>query len=132
MVSGLVRTMATKLEEFLAEKKIDRRRLLSASADLERLRPEDRAIRLAQRKARKSEDKKKEGLAAKKPRSGRPLTERALEAALLGKPISGPSKTRVLRAVNQILKQKALEPVTLHALFDLPPKGGSKPATPSE
>jgi hypothetical protein len=123
--------MATKLEEFLAAKKIDRRRILSASADLERLRPEDRAIRLAQRKARKSEDKKKEGLAAKKPRSGRPLTERALEAALQGKPISGPSKTRVLRAVNQILKQKAQEPVTLHALFDLPKKGSSEPAEPS-
>jgi len=69
--------MATKIEDFLKEKKIDPRRILVASAEIERLHPEDRAIRLAKRKARKSEDaatKKKEGLAAKKPRSGRPVT----------------------------------------------------------
>ena len=60
----VVRTMATKLEDFLKERKIDTRRIIAASADLERLRPEDRAIKLAQHKARTSEDKKKEGLAA--------------------------------------------------------------------
>jgi hypothetical protein len=123
--------MATKLEAFLTEKKINKRRLLAASADLERLRPEDRAIRLAQRKARKSEDKKKEGLAAKKPRSGRPVTERALDAALEGKPISGPAKTRVLRAINRILEQKKQDPVTLYALFDLPKKGAGEAAEPA-
>lgn len=123
--------MATKLDDFLKEKKIDPRRILAASAEMERLRPEDRAIRLAQRKARRSEDKKKEGLAAKKPRSGRPLTQRAIDAAIQGKGISGPSKTRLLKAVNKILEQKKQDPVTLRALFDLPKKAAAEPAEPA-
>lgn len=123
---GLVKEMATKLDDFLKEKKIDPRRILAASAEMERLRPEDRAIKLAQRKARRSEDKKKEGLAAKKPRSGRPLTQRAIDAAIQGKDISGPSKTRLLKAVNKILEQKKQDPVTLHALFDLPKKAAAE------
>ena len=122
--------MATKIEDFLKEKKIHPLRVLAASADIERLTPEDRAIKLAQRKARRSEDKKKEGLAAKKPRSGRPLTQRALDAAMQGKDISGPQKTRLLKAVNRILEQKKQDPVTLYALFDLPKKGGA--AEPAE
>ena len=118
-----------KLEDFLKEKKIDPRRVIAASAKIERLRPEDRAIRLAKRQARKSEDggKKKEGAAAQKPRSGRPVTEQTLQAAFQGKPLSGPAKTRLLRAVNRLLEQKKMEPVQLSALFDMPAKGG-KPA----
>lgn len=118
--------MATKFQEFLQTKKIDPRRILAASEKLEKLRPEDRAIRLAQRKARSSEDKKKEGLAAQKPRSGRPVTQRAIDAAVAGKDVAGPVKTRMLRAVNHILEQKKQEPVALKALFELPAKGGKK------
>src|SRR5262249_9150211 len=117
--------MATKIEDFLKEKKIDPRRVLVASTEIERLRPEDRAIRLAKRVARKSEDaatKKKEGLAAKKPRTGRPVTPRALSAALIGKSLSGASKTRILRAVNHVLTQKKQEQVELSALFDPTPR----------
>ncbi len=110
--------MATKIADFLSEKKIDPRRLIAASTEIERLRPEDRAIRLAKRVARKSEDKKKEGLAAKKPRSGRAVTDRAIQAALGGKQISGPQKTRILHAVNHILAQKKADAVELSALFD--------------
>ena len=117
--------MATKIEAFLKDKKIDPRRVLAASAELERLRPEDRALRLARRLARKSEDggKKKEGEAPKKPRSGRPVTPRALTAALTGKEVAGPAKTRILRAVNHVLAAKKQEPVDLRALFELPKKG---------
>jgi hypothetical protein len=116
--------MATKLEDLLKEKKIDPRRILSASAEIERLRREDRAIRLAKRVARKAEDpaKKKEGLAAQKPRTGRPVTQRAIDAALAGKQISGPQKTRILRALNHVLEQKKLEKVELSALFDATPR----------
>lgn len=117
--------MATKFEEFLKTNKIDPRRIQAASEQLEKLRPEDRAIRLAQKKARNSEDKKKEGLATKKPRSGRPVTDRAIEAAFTGKAIAGPVRTRILKAVNKILEQKKKEPVQLSALFDLPAKGGA-------
>jgi hypothetical protein len=118
--------MATKFQEFLQTKKIDPRRILAASEKLEKLRPEDRAIRLAQRQARASEDKKKEGLATQKPRSGRPVTQRAIDAAVAGKDVAGPMKTRMLRAVNHILEQKKQEPVALKALFELPAKGGKK------
>jgi hypothetical protein len=126
--------MATKFESFLSETKIDPRRIIAASYDIERLRPEDRAIRLAKRVARKSEDaaKKKEGLAAKKPRSGRPVTQRAISAAMTGKDVSGPMKNRILTAVNRILEQKKQEKVDLRALFDLPTKGGKKTEAPAE
>ena len=116
--------MATKFDDFLKEKKIDPRRILVASAEIERLRLEDRKIRLAKRAHRKSEDtsKKKEGLAAQKPRSGRPVKQEAITAAFAGKQISGPQKTRILRALNHVLEQKKLEKIELVAIFDPTPR----------
>ena len=121
-------SMATKFEDFLKEKKIDLRRVLVASTEIERLRLEDRKIRLAKRAARKSEDpaKKKEGLAAQKPRSGRPVTHEAVAAAFAGKPISGPQKTRILRAVNAVLEQKKQAKIELAALFEPTPRPKKK------
>ena len=105
----------SKLSDFLTSKKIDPRRILVASRDLEAFRPEDRAIRLAKRKARTGgEGAPKE---TRKPRSGRPVTQRAIDAALAGKSVSGPTKTRILRAVNAVLEQKKAEKVDLKALF---------------
>jgi hypothetical protein len=121
--------MATKIEDFLKEKKIDPRRILAASAEIERLRLEDRKIRLAKRAHRKSEDaatKKKEGLAALKPRSGRPVKQEALTAAFAGKTISGPQKTRILRALNHVLEQKKLEKIELAAIFEPTPRPKKK------
>ena len=117
--------MATKLEAFLDKEKISARRLLSASRQLERLRAEDRRIKLVQKRARKSEDgKKPEGLA--KPRSGRPVTKVTLENAVRGKCLSSAAKTRILRAVNRVLEQRKKDAVALDALFDLQP--APKPA----
>jgi hypothetical protein len=124
--------MATKFQEFIKAKKIDPRRVLAASEKLEKLRTEDRAIRLAQRKARRSEDKKKEGLATQKPRSGRPVTDRAMAAVLGGKDVTGPVKTRILRAVNHVLEQKKQEKVELKHLFDLPKKEKAAEAPAAE
>jgi len=118
--------MASKLETFLNENKIDTRRLLATSRQLERLRPEDRAIKLKQAQARKSEDAKK-AEALPKPRSGRPVTERALRIALAGESVSGPQKTRILRAVNRVLEQRKKDPVGLHQLFDVPVINPPKP-----
>jgi len=111
--------MATKFSDFLQQSKIDPRRIISASMKLETLQPEDRTIRLKERIARKSEDgitpeMKKNRV---KPRSGRPITERALAAAKSGKTLTGPQKTRLLRAVNHILEQRKLPLVDLRALF---------------
>jgi len=111
--------MASKLETFLRDNEIDHRRLLVASQQAERLRPEDRKIKLVQRQARKSEDGKKPDDLAK-PRSGRPVTPVGLRHALSGERLSGPAKTRILRAVNRILGQRKKKAVALDALFDAP------------
>ena len=115
--------MGTKFADFLSEKKIDPRRLIAASHDLEKFRIEDRKIRLAKATARKSEEgqKKTEGEAAKKPRSGRPVTQRAIDAAMVGKSVSGPTKTRILRAINRLLGQKKQDQVELGAIFEPTP-----------
>ena len=107
----------SKFADFVKEKKIDTRRLLAASSSLEGLQPEDRAIRLAKRQARKAEGGDKKAGEVKKPRSGRPITQPALAAALAGKPLSGPQKTRFLKAVNHVLEQKKAPAVDLKALF---------------
>jgi hypothetical protein len=110
--------MASKFAQFLTDNKIDPRRIAAASRELERLRPEDRAKRLARRTAKKSDTKPAEGAEKPgKPRSGRPATDRVLTAASAGKPISGPSKTRLLRAVNRLLEQKKKSATDLKTLF---------------
>jgi hypothetical protein len=107
----------SKLADFLASKKIDPRRVLATSRDLEALRPEDRAIKLAKRQAKKGAEGGEAAKESRKPRSGRPVTRRAIHAALYGKTISGPTKTRILRAVNALLELKKAEKVDLKALF---------------
>jgi len=107
----------SKFASFLASKKLDARRVLVASHDLEKLRPEDRAIKLAKRRAKGAEGGEGAPKETRKPRSGRPVTQRAIDAALAGKPISGPTKTRLLKAINHLLEQKKAEKVDLKALF---------------
>jgi hypothetical protein len=106
--------MANKFSDFLKTHAIDGRRLLAVSREIERLRPEDRALRLARRQARATEGAEKpQG----KPRSGRPVTSRLLDKASAGQPVPGPAKSRILRAVNRILEQKKKDPVDFRALF---------------
>jgi hypothetical protein len=109
----------SKFAEFLATKKLDARRVLIASRKIEGLQPEDRAIRLAKRqaKAREGGGDSSGPKETRKARSGRPVTQRALAAALKGGTLAGPIKTRILRAVNHLLEQKKQEPVDLRAIF---------------
>jgi hypothetical protein len=110
----------SKFADFLKTNKIDTRRILLISKKLEHLRPEDRVIRLTKRNTPKdAAAKPAEGEAVKppKPRSGRPVTPRALASASAGKAISGPQKSRLLRAVNHILEQKKKPAVDLKQLF---------------
>lgn len=107
----------TKFSQFIAAKKIDRRRIVVASRQLETLLPEDRAIKLNKRRARGAESAEAATKETRKPRSGRPVTNRAIDAALVGKAVSGPTKTRILHAVNRLLEQKKQEKVELRALF---------------
>ena len=111
--------MATKFAQFIKDNKIDPRRILVVSKRLERLLPEDRAIKFAKRKGKGEGAPAAEGdkAAPAKPRSGRPVTPRVLEAASNGKPVPGPAKTRLLRAVNRILEQRKKPPIDLKAVF---------------
>jgi|SRR5260221_178318 hypothetical protein len=107
----------SKFAQFIAAKKLDARRIVAASHKLERLQPEDRTIRLAKRRARSAEASEGVAKETRKPRSGRPVTPRALNAAMTGGQLSGPAKTRILRAVNHLLEQKKQEKVELRTLF---------------
>jgi hypothetical protein len=114
--------MSSRFSEFLTTEKIDPRRLMVASRQLERLRPEDRAARLKKRLGKKAGDaaaapagEVKE--AAPKRRSGRTITPRLLLTAQTGGSLSGPQKTRLLRALNRVLEQKKKDPVDLRKVF---------------
>lgn len=112
--------MSNKFSEFLQKSKIDPRRIIAASRQIEKLRPEDRATRLARRRARGGDAAPADGeqkAATEKPRSGRPVTPRLLREVTAGKAIPGPAKQRLLRAVNRILEQKKKDPADLRALF---------------
>jgi hypothetical protein len=108
--------MASKFKDFLDAQKIDPRRLLAASNAVERLTREDRT-QVAQRAAAKSRAKEGEKIARVKGHSGRPVTPRLVQDASAGKPVSGPAKTRLLRAVNRILDQKKQPVAELKQLF---------------
>ncbi len=112
--------MESKFAQFLKENKIDPRRVIAASHELERLRLEDRQAKLAKRNAKQegaptqtAEEKK----AMRKPRSGRGASPVLLARATDTKRVTGPNKQRILRAVNHILTQRKNTPIELKALF---------------
>jgi hypothetical protein len=109
----------TKFAQFITSRKLDPRRILAVSHRLEQMHAEDRLIRLNKRRARKGAGEAPENAVkeTRKPRSGRPVTPRALDAAVRGAAISGPTKTRILRAVNHLLEQKKQEKVAVRELF---------------
>ena len=107
----------SKFAEFLVSKKLDARRVVAASHKLETLQHLDRTIKLLKRKKGDDDANKNKEKETRKPRSGRPITPRALEAALTGGTLSGPTKSRILRAVNYVLEQKKQEKVELKTLF---------------
>jgi hypothetical protein len=106
----------SKLQDYLSKQNVDARRILAASHELEALRPEDRSTRLAKKRAKGGDDTAKEA-AAKKPRSGKPLSRPTLDRALAGGPVSGAAKTRLLRALNVVLGAKKKGEASLKDLF---------------
>jgi hypothetical protein len=111
----------TKLATFLTSNKLNSKRLLAVSHKLETLQIADRRIKLEKKRAKKgAADGGAEGGEKKelgKPRSGRPVTSRALDAAIAGDAVSGPTTQRILRAVNYLLEQKKKDKVDLRQLF---------------
>jgi hypothetical protein len=110
---------SNKLKSFLDSNKLNAKRLLAVSHKLETLTRDDRRIKLGKRKGKGDAPapEKKEGEKPAKPRSGRPVTPLALDTALGGGTISGPTKQRILRAVNYLLEQKKKDKVELKTLF---------------
>jgi hypothetical protein len=110
-----------KLATFLETHKLNPKRLLAVSHKLETLQRADRSIKLTKRQGKKAAaaGTAKEGdkVEKAKPRTGRPVTDRTLTAALTGGTVSGPAKTRILRAVNYLLEQKKKDKVELKTLF---------------
>lgn len=106
----------SKLNDYLKTQKIDPRRILVASRDLENLRPEDRTVRLAKKRAKGGDESAKEA-AAKERRSGKPVSQPTLDRALAGQAVSGAAKTRIVRAVNAVLQQKKKSEIALRDLF---------------
>ena len=107
----------SKLATFLDSKKIDPRRVISASHTLEQLRPEDQEIKRNRKRAKGGDGVEAGPKEERKPRSGRAVTPRAMHAALFGKTVSGPTKSRIVRAVNALLEAKKAEKIDLRALF---------------
>lgn len=107
----------SKFAGYLKEHKIDPIRVVYASEQVETLTPGDRAIKLAKRQARGKEDDAAKAARSKKPRSGRPVTSQLVTRALKGEALTGPQKTRILRAVGRIAEQKKLGGVELTNLF---------------
>jgi hypothetical protein len=122
LVQEFEQVMDSKFAKFLKENQIDERRVVAASRQIERLRPEDRRVRLRRKQRKQSEAAgapAPEGAKEKpqKPRSGRVVTERLLKDASAGKPVSGAAKTRLLRALNRVLEQKKKQQTDFLALF---------------
>lgn len=110
----------SKLQDYLKQQKIDPRRLLAASHKLEASRPEDRVTRLAKKKAKGGDESAKEAAAKKPQRSGKPLSGPTLDRALKAEStdaVSGAAKTRILRALNSVLVTKKQPEATLKDLF---------------
>lgn len=108
----------TKFAKFLEESKVDPRRILAASCEIERLTREDRLF-LAEAARKRRLAGKKDGAKAerKKMHSGRPVSPSLIDSAKAGKAVSGPGKTRLLRAVNRILEQKKQPVIDIRVLF---------------
>ena len=106
----------SKLQDYLTKNKISVRRLTATSGKLERLTPSDRKIKRARKLAKGGDEGSKE-LATQKPRTGRKLNAATVQRAIAGTAVSGPAKTRVLRAVNAVLTQRKKPEVKLSDLF---------------
>jgi len=107
----------SKLSDCLKNNKIDARRVVLASKGLERHTREDLALIAKKAAIKEGKAEKDEAVTKAKPRSGRPVTLPQVEKAIRGETISGPAKTRVVRAVNAILTARKKPEIGLRDLF---------------
>ncbi|MCG3174883.1 MAG: hypothetical protein GMKNLPBB_03172 [Myxococcota bacterium] len=113
--------------EYLQSSGIKEHQILRVSKKLEQFTREDYNRRAARMKARADAKKYGEVNALKPEHSGRAVTEKSLKLALADEPIARKSRSKILKAVNELLKSKGKEPVNTRTLFGLAPvKKGRK------
>ena len=115
------------LSTFLESKKITVGSLLAASNRLEARSPEDHALVIARVDAKKN---KKEGAAPiAKPKSGRGVSKKIIDAALAGGSITKRARAKILRAASHLVVEKKKEAApTMKEVFgeEVAKKGESK------
>ena len=107
----------SKLSDFLTQNKIDSRRVVVASKGIEKRTAEDAKLVATKKAMKDGKAEKDEAVLKQKPRSGRPVSAASMTKALDGRIISGPTKTRIVRAVNAVLAVKKKPEVTVRDLF---------------
>src|SRR5689334_6083680 len=107
----------SKLGDLLKKHKIDPRRVISASRDLERRGPADRKLARDKALLKAGKIEKNDELAKAKPKSGRPVTAPMMTRAVDGQTVPGPVKTRIVKAVNELLKAKKQTEIGLRDAF---------------
>jgi len=107
----------SKLSDYLKTNKIDPRRVVGVSRDLERQTADDRKLVAKKRDIKGGKAEKDEAISKQKPRSGRRVTQPAIDRAIAGTTLAGPTKTRIVRAVNAILVARKKPEVTFRDLF---------------
>jgi hypothetical protein len=107
----------SKLSDYLKKNKIDARRVVGASRGLERQTSEDRALVAKKAAIKAGKMEKDDAITKAKPRSGRRVTQPTMDRAVAGTAVSGPTKTRIVRAVNAILVARKKPEATFRDLF---------------
>ena len=107
----------SKLGDFLTKNKIDARRVVGASRHLEKRTVDDKKLIAKKAAIKAGKAEKDDAIVKQKPRSGRRVTQPALDRAVGGEAVSGPTKTRIVRAVNALLVQKKKPEVGFRDLF---------------
>jgi len=107
----------SKLSDYLKTNKIDARRVVGASRNLERQTAEDRQLVAKKAAIKAGKAEKDEAIAKAKPRSGRRVTQPAMDRAMNGTAVAGPTKTRIVRAVNAILAARKKPEAKFRDLF---------------
>ena len=107
----------SKLSDYLTKNKIDSRRLVGTSRGLERQTAEDRVLIAKKSAIKAGKAEKDEAVSKAKPRSGRRVTQPSIDRAIAGTTVGGPTKTRIVRAVNAILVARKKPEVTFRDLF---------------
>lgn len=107
----------SKFSDFISEHNLHPRRIAIASTQLEQQTADDLKLIALKKQMKEGKVDKDEVVLKQKPHSGRPVTDAAIRKAMAGQVVSGPVKTRLVKAVNVLLSQKKKEEITIRELF---------------